>query len=321
LNKNYPRKQKNRRRNRMPNGDISELVERAVGGPAIEESIVLNELESVFEEELQALLDIDREDTSRQEDLEYYAQLLEALAQSDPSVRDTTLQRIEKYKERLTDFKSYLEGLAEFPEAEEIDEEVTLGSYYVRKKPPFDYPWASAGAIDNADNRCHSYPRTGRITCFSEGGGEGGEGIASCVAGVGVYYTPPIRSGRLQVRSSPSIFSEGMALSSFCWSKYKTWLGIRAYKFSVGSNRYQGIAADLGRHFCINDAWWNAKRCSQKYTSFYRSLNFPVDSSHWYAIFVYIITKAGGGGSGFLHYGAGIADMRSTVPYISLSLS
>jgi len=101
----------------MPNGDINELVERAVGGPAIEESIVLNELESVFAEELQALLDIDREDTSRQEDIEYYAQLLEALTQSDPSVRDTTLQRIEKYKERLTEFKSYLEVLAEFPGA------------------------------------------------------------------------------------------------------------------------------------------------------------------------------------------------------------
>ena len=69
----------------MPNGDISDLVERAVGGPAMEESIVLNELESVFEEELQGLLDIDREDTFRQEDINYYAQLLEVLAQSTTS--------------------------------------------------------------------------------------------------------------------------------------------------------------------------------------------------------------------------------------------
>jgi len=145
----------------MPQGDMNDLVNRALGGPAIDESLLMAEMYPVLEEQMQAQFDSDLENLSIQDDTEYLNLVVETIAQSNPAVRDVTVERAEAAEQNFNEFRAYLERFNEFPEAAEVDEDVALGSYYVRKKPPFFFsmnmevtaamPPTEAAPIQNQD--------------------------------------------------------------------------------------------------------------------------------------------------------------------------
>lgn len=304
----------------MPQGDMNDLVNRALGGPAIDESLLMAEMYPVLEEQMQAQFDSDLENLSIQDNTEYLNLVVETIAQSNPAVRDVTVERAEAAEQNFNEFRAYLERYHEFPEAAEVDEDVALGSYYVRKKPPFFFSMEYGSNSGNASYRSSADPKSGYLQCYAEGGGKGGKGYASSTAGVGVCYSPAVPKGILNIGINPSVFAEGMALSSFCFSEFKTWLGIQVHKFSLITNKYLGMVGDIGGFVCIDHSNFLGSRCSKKPKNNYREMHLPVDSNHIYVVFAWVNAFAGGNGSGFLYYGAGIAEIKATVSFMELWL-
>ncbi|HYU01717.1 MAG TPA: hypothetical protein VEK85_15155 [Gemmatimonadales bacterium] len=195
------------------------------------------------------------------------------------------------------------------------EERVSLGSISATRTPPYDYPWTwSAGsgapAISVAANR-----NTGQMSFSIWNASKDASGSAA--AALGIYFRPVVTNGILRLSSSPAFNYSWWTYCVFASAHSDGFIGLYVGRYTLAGG-FDGAPVDQRISLWSDDSWWSGAGSHSGSSSGYPLFaQLNVDSSHWYALWVWCGGRASGAGWGGLFSGSGAgSNLSVTVPSI-----
>ncbi|GEJ59096.1 hypothetical protein [Anaeromyxobacter diazotrophicus] len=206
------------------------------------------------------------------------------------------------------------------PAAPEAKERIFTGSIGATVVPPFSYDWSWQASSNSPDEAASSADRgTGRMSFAAWANFDHGSS-ASVRAALGIYFRPQTENGILHLTSAPAL--------NFGWGDWCVldgahtdgWLGLIVGRYNL-SGGLDGWSVDQQLDLWSDDSWWSGTGWQTGSTSAHPlDAWFTVDSSHWYALWVWCGGDISAAGWGiFSGSGAG-STMSVAVPSITWEL-
>lgn len=185
--------------------------------------------------------------------------------------------------------------------------------------PPYNYPWSwnqtsggpalSVSADSNAGTMSFSIWNASK------------DASGSARAAVGIFFQPVVVNGILRLWSNPAINYEWWTYCVFASAHSDAFIGlyVGSYTFAGG---FDGAPVDQMITLWSDDSWWAGAGDHTGTNSGYPLFaEFNVDSSHWYAMWVWCGGTASGDGWGSPFWGSGAgSDLSLTIPSMTWEL-
>lgn len=186
---------------------------------------------------------------------------------------------------------------------------------------PYDYDWTWEASYGRPDIRTYAN-KAGFSGWWSVYCDENDSSAGYTAAGVGVYFAPPSQNGSLNVSTAVDMKSHW---GTWCSQAYATTWGkieLIVHMYNVSNNEYVGEAVNLVWTIFFDYSYWFG--IGDQYSSnsaFPLSATFPVDNSHWYAIWILTSGEVEADGKGIIYGSYAEAYLTMDVPYITWSYS
>jgi hypothetical protein len=300
--------------NTISEKDSKNLQEFARGGKAVSRSVVRKSM------------DIAAKDLARQfrKDAKYHAaraeqqaattkMLIGSAVRDDPELKKALKAQIASEK-RLD--KSEKRHKLVKPQSVRLPKRrVVLGSIGGVETPAYNYDWNWFSSNGNIRTKIHNANRNnGTLENYLSIGGSNGSGSGELRTAVGFYLRPVVETGLLRIDVSPSHSTRVSTHTAFSSASASAWLGLFIGEYAVGSNTYLGAPVSFQNTLASHSTWWDGDATSLASSGFPMTSTINVDSSHWYAIWVWAGVRGSANGSGFLSYSAMHSRIDVTVP-------
>jgi hypothetical protein len=198
---------------------------------------------------------------------------------------------------------------------------VKLGSIGGVETPAYHYDWNWFSTSGYIRTRTHNANRNnGTLENYLSIGGSNGAGSGDLRTAVGFYLRPVVDTGLLRIDVSPSHSTRVSTATAFSSASASAWLGLFIGEYAVGSNTYIGAPVSSQNTLVTHSTWWSGDSTSLASSGYPMTATINVDSSHWYAIWVWAGVRGSANGEGFLSYSAMHSRINVTVPSMTWTL-
>lgn len=300
--------------------DSAALLEHAAGGAPVSPAVVRKSM-------TRAARDLDREFKADARARAQQARMeaastdafVRALVKQDPAFgrkakaqkeRWAALQRREARRRRRV----------RLPVAK-VDPHVFTGSIGGVQAPAYHYDWNWFSSNGHVDSKTHTANRnTGALDMDTYLGGSRGAASIDLRTAVGFYIRPLTDTGLLRVDTSPAYALSLRTFSYLQSSSSSAWLGLYIGEYAVGSNTFLGAKVASQNSLGSVSTWWSGSTVTRSSSGYGMSSTVHVDSSHWYAVWVWAGIRGSVGGDGWL-WNSGIrSSLDVTVPSFTWTL-
>jgi hypothetical protein len=177
-----------------------------------------------------------------------------------------------------------LEGA--LPQAPEVTQRIFTGSIGATVTAPYDYPWTWSIAAGSPDLFVSADKTTGRMS-FNIWSNWDDESSGSAAVGLGIFFKPMTASGILRLSSNPSFNYTWGTWDTLASAHSDAFIGLYVGSYALGGG-FDGAPVNQQIVLWSDDSWWSGAGYHQGSNSAYPLFaQFNVDSSHWYALWVW----------------------------------
>jgi hypothetical protein len=231
--------------------------------------------------------------------------------------RDQMATTVQEVQGRLA---SVRDKELQYPEAPEVPSRIFLGSIGATVGVPFAYQWTSSAGTGSPSLSASADRTTGRMS-FALADNLNNSSNGSGAAALGVYFKPMVPNGILRLSASPAFTNSWGTFCAFCSAHSDGWIGLYIGRYNL-SGGFDGDAAKQQITLWSDDSWWSGTGPqSGSNSAFPLFAQINVDSSHYYALWVWCGGSVSGCGFGSPFSGSGAtARMSVTLPSITWEL-
>jgi hypothetical protein len=215
---------------------------------------------------------------------------------------------------------SFAERELASPETVQQTQRIFLGSIGATVGVPFNYQWTwSAGtgspSLSVSANRTTGLMSFGLAANFSNGSSGG------AAAALGIYFRPMVANGILRLSANPAFTNSWLTACAFCSAHSDGWIGLYVGQYNL-SGGFDATVVDQRISLWSDDSWWyGVGPISASNSAFPLFAQMNVDSSHWYALWVWCGGNVSACGFGSPFWGSGATGRMSvTLPSITWEL-
>jgi hypothetical protein len=292
-------------------GDGSAAFQFLYGGKIIPKRIALRGMVAL-ERELKAR---SLKDWARQQDVTKHLNKIYAPLRklSDDKAVTEAFEGLRTYRAR------FLKQKASPPKARKETQRIYVGSLAALISPPYDYEWKVADPPPPGGSVLASANRSSGRFGFGIGSFQSEDFNCRAAAGVGIYFRPVTRTGRLAIWSDPSFNDSWDDRASFASSHSDGFIGLYIASFDNNGN-FTGAVVDQRNGLWSDDSHFGGEGPNQDSNPGYPLYSAcSVDNGHQYIIWVWA------GGRAAADAGIGIAwassEMSVIVPSITWELT
>ena len=252
-----------------------------------------------------------------QEQHELAARHTKVLQQSFLAPMDKDEKHIEAVKALKEISIRHSEVKAKAPEFTIDKQRIFTGSIGATVAPPYNYQWTwhtSSGTVDVLNTGATA--GNGHMNLDIDSNNQ-----CSCSArtAVGIFFRPMTSDGILRVSANPAINFNWFDICAFDSTHSDGFIGLYVGRYNL-SGGFDGAPVNQQIGLWNDSSWWSGGSNSGDNTGFPLSSQFNVDSSHWYALWVWCGGNINCDGWGtFSGSGAG-ATLSVVVPSITWEL-
>jgi hypothetical protein len=201
------------------------------------------------------------------------------------------------------------------PQAQEVTQRIFTGSIGATVTAPYDYPWTWSTSTGSPQLSVSADKTTGRMSFDIWNNSNDASGSAA--AALGIFFKPMTASGILRLSSNPAFSYYWWTHCAFASAHSDAFIGLYVGRYTLG-NSFDGAPVNQEIVLWSDDSWWSGAGSHQGENSGYPLFaQFNVDSSHWYALWVWCGGSASGEGWGVFS-GSG-ADSSMSVALRSIT--
>jgi hypothetical protein len=195
-------------------------------------------------------------------------------------------------------------------------ERVFLGSIGGTRVPPLDYPWTWNATAGSPSVSTSANVGSGQMSLNVSTNFDNGSSL-SARAALGIFFQSPIEClSHFKFWSNPALNFNWWDVCSFDSAHSDGFIGLYATAYDL-SGAVTGTPVDQVISLWSDDSWWNGASNQGSNSGYSLSADFEVDSSHWYALWVWCgVDNSAQGWGTFSGSGSG-ASLSVTVPSIS----
>jgi hypothetical protein len=196
---------------------------------------------------------------------------------------------------------------------------VFAGSIGATIVPPYNYQWTWSATSAGATIQALSADASKGAVLFTKQASGDDESSASARGAVGIFFRPVVTNGILRISSNPS-FSYNW--DTFCWhssTHSDGFVGLYVGRYTLAGG-FDGAPIDQRISLWNDDSWWYGTSGQGSNSGFPLSAQLNVDSSHYYAIWVWCGGRDTSGGDGFWWWSTANSNFSMQVPSITWEL-
>src|SRR4029450_36077 len=172
------------------------------------------------------------------------------------------------------------------PQIAELPQRIFLGSIGATVTVPFNYQWTWSAGTGSPSIATSADRTTGRMS-FSLFGNFSNSSSVSAAVALGIYFRPMVTNGILRLFANPGFTYRWSTFCAFCSAHSDGWLGLYAGRYNL-SGGFDGDVVNQQISLWNDNSWWSgAGAQTGSNTAFPLFAQMNVDSSHWYALWVW----------------------------------
>jgi hypothetical protein len=212
----------------------------------------------------------------------------------------------------------FLKRKPEKPIMDKMQERIFSGSIGATRVPPFNYQWTWSNQSNSPSLSVNANAASGQMNFYVANAGRNASGTA--MAALGIYFRPVVRNGILRLWAHPAFSYYWWTICAFASAHSDAFIGLYVGRYNL-SGGFDGAPVNQQISLWNDSSWWSGVGSRSGSNSAYPLFaQFNVDSSHWYALWVWIGGNASGAGWGtFSGSGAG-SSLNVALPSISWEL-
>jgi hypothetical protein len=232
--------------------------------------------------------------------------------------RDQMTSVVQDIQQKATSLREERE--LTLPQIAEQPQRIFLASIGATVGVPFNYQWTWSTGTGSPSLSAAADRTTGRMS-FSLFGSFSNSSSGAGAAALGIYFRPMVTNGILRLSANPGFTYRWGTFCAFCSAHSDGWIGLYGGRYNL-SGGFDGDLINQQISLWNDNSWWyGVGSQTGSNTAFPLFAQANVDSSHWYALWVW----CGGGisacgfGSPFWGSNAG-ASMSVTLPSMTWEL-
>jgi hypothetical protein len=206
------------------------------------------------------------------------------------------------------------------PETAQETQRIFLASIGATVGVPFNYQWTwSAGT--GSPSIGVSADRTTGLMSFGLAANLNNESSGAAAAALGIYFKPMVANGILRLSANPAFTNSWLTACVMCSAHSDGWIGLNVGRYNL-SGGFDATVVDQRISLWSDDSWWSGVGpIAGSNSGFPLFAQMNVDSSHWYALWVWCGGSVSACGFGSPLWGSGATGRMSvTLPSITWEL-
>jgi hypothetical protein len=163
---------------------------------------------------------------------------------------------------------------------------IFTGSISATVVPPFNYQWtwnAGSGGPDHLDVAANR--NTGRMNFFAHTNPDHSSS-GSVRTALGIFFRPATSNGILRLSANPAINYDWWDICAFASAHTDGFIGLYVGRYNL-SGGFDAAPVSQQRSLWNDSSWWSGGSGSGSNSGYPLSAQFNVDSSHWYALWIW----------------------------------
>lgn len=195
---------------------------------------------------------------------------------------------------------------------------IFVGSVGATVSPPYNYEWTWNATSGSPSLSVSANRATGQMSFSIWNNGNDASGSAR--AALGIYFRPMVENGILRLSSSPAFNYRWHTICAFASAHSDGFIGLYVGRYNL-SGGFDGAPVNQIISLWNDDSWWSGAGSNTGSNSgFPLFAQFNVDSSHWYALWVWCGGRASGAGWGVFSGSGAASNLNVTVPSMTWEL-
>lgn len=206
------------------------------------------------------------------------------------------------------------------PTAPKVRERIFTSPIGATIVPRFNYDWTWQASSNSPETATSSADRNTGQMSFSAWSAVDHWSSANVRAALGIYFRPQVDNGVLILTSTPALNFGWGDWCGFDSCHSDGWIGLIVGRYNL-SGGFDGWSVDEMVNLWSDDSWWHGAGWHTGTNSGYSlAAWFSVDSSHWYAMWVWCGGDISADGWGTFTGSGAASTMSVTIPSITWGL-